>query len=211
MTFDDAFDHWCETLRAAGFAVGSFLNAPATDATIDSLQAQIGFDLPNDLRALYLRADGQTPPFGLTDPFPGEVVLPFFGTYDFISTERALGAYEQWKQIFDEAGDQFSYNFDEFCTVRDGDPVIKAYWQPGWLPFSIDGGGNSYAVDLSPPSNGSYGQVILIGPDEDERRVLAPSLCEFLIRLSKLDLVFHESSDVWRCFDIERLSPKTTS
>ncbi len=76
------------------------------------------------------------------------------------------------------------------------------------MPFSLDGGGNSYAIDLSPAPGGEYGQVILIGSDEDERRVLASSLAELLARATRnLDInaqIADQDKGVWRLFNIER-------
>ncbi len=92
-----------------------------------------------------------------------------------------------------------------FCiTPRAGDPpVAREYWRRGWFPFAIDGGGNAYAVDLSPVPGGTYGQIILTGSDEDERRVLAPSLTAFLIEAAKCDPVWEEGDGPVRFFEIE--------
>lgn len=209
MSFELAYSHWCAALVALGFAVGSHLNPPATEYDLEHVEQRIGFALPEDLKELYRKADGQTPPFGLKDAAPGSVVMPFFGSYDFIPLSDALRQYESWKQIYDEAGDDFDADFNEgIISVRGADPVYPEYWRPGWFPFSIDGGGNSYAVDLSPPPAGVYGQVIVIGPDEDVRRVLAPSLTALLSFAATLRLEFQEANGVWRMFDLERFPPK---
>ncbi|HXV91932.1 MAG TPA: SMI1/KNR4 family protein, partial [Pseudonocardia sp.] len=34
------------------------------------------------------------------------------------------------------------------------------WWNPGWVPFAEDGGGNLYCVDLAPGERGVRGQVI---------------------------------------------------
>jgi len=207
MTMDLAFDVWSAALERAGFAVENFLNAPADESTIDGLQAGIGLPLPPDFRALYRKADGQMDSYHIKAADPGKVVMPFFGSYDFISLGRVAKQYNLWNGIFTDAGENFSRDFDH-CTARNGDPVYAEYWRPGWLPFSVDGGGNSYAVDLSPAPGGTYGQVILIGPDEDERRVLAPSLSQLLLdAASQVNIsaqIADQNKGIWRLFDIER-------
>jgi cell wall assembly regulator SMI1 len=211
MSFDQSYDLWCKALNGIGFAVEAFLNPPASEVELRTLQDEIGFALPDDLRALYLKANGQVDVFRAESAGPGEIVTPFFGAYDFISIERALTNYRLWKGIFDEYGAKFHESFNEgIIRVREGDPVYPEYWRPGWLPFSIDGGGNSYAVDLSPPTSGTYGQVIVIGSDEDERRVLAPSISAFLEIATTRRLEFEEGEGIWYCFDIERLSSPTS-
>ena len=67
-----------------------------------------------------------------------------------------------------------------------GHPVKKHYSHALWLPLATDGGGNSLAFDLDPASGGTRGQIIIIGADEDERRVLAPGIGAFLAGLAPL-------------------------
>jgi len=176
MSFDAVFDAYCDFHMGRGFAVRHFLNPPASVAEIAAAEDAIGFALPEDLKALWRRTDGQPDPSRINNPAPGTVVCPLFGQYNFTSVAKSLLIYKGWRDIYEDAGDQFDENFNDVIVVRGSDPVAHEYWRPGWVPFTIDGGGNSYAVDLSPPEGGTYGQVIVIGPDEDLRRVLAPSL-----------------------------------
>jgi len=57
-----------------------------------------------------------------------------------------------------------------------------------WWPLAEDGGGNHLMVDLDPPPGGTVGQVLVAGPDEDERRVLAPGVGAYLAALLDADL-----------------------
>lgn len=203
-SFPDIFLAWLAFLASLGFRADAHLRPPATPLALAAAEKEIGFALPDDLRALYLEADGQSDPFEITDPSPGTLVMPFFGAYDFVPLDRALDEYRTWMGVYEDRGD----DFNAMITVRGGDPVHREYWRPGWFPFAIDGGGNAYAVDLSPPPGGAYGQVILIGPDEDERRVLAPSLGEFLLKASRLrdpriDRAPPEDHSPWASFDAE--------
>lgn len=180
MTFDQAFDAWLARHKENGSAVAGFLNPPATSAALDAAEKQIGFALPDDLRRLWLRTDGQHDIYAIADPAPGRVLSPLFGEYPLLSVGEALEVYSVWLEIWTEAGDRFHDDYNEgVITSREGDPVYPDYWRPGWLPFAWDNG-NGYAVDLSPAPGGSVGQVILIGRDENERRVLGSSITAFL-------------------------------
>jgi cell wall assembly regulator SMI1 len=204
MSFELAYTQWCDSLIAIGFAVGSFLNPPVAEHHLRAAEAQIGFALPDDLKALYRTADGQRPSFEVRDASPGVVVTPFFGAYDFIPLSDALTYYSDRKRVYDAASDAAGEDFNAFITVRGSDPVYPEYWRPGWFPFAVDGGGNAYAVDLSPAPGGAYGQVIVIGPDEFERRVLAPSITDLLLSASARPPEI-EGEGFWRIFDAEQL------
>src|SRR5262245_30991507 len=136
MSFEKAFSDWCVALNGIGFAVETFLNPPATDAEVGQLEDEIGFALPDDLKALYFKANGKVDVFRAESAAPGAIIAPFFGAYDFISAERALSNYRVWNGIYKEYGDEFHESFNEgIITVRNADPVYAEYWRPGWLPF----------------------------------------------------------------------------
>jgi cell wall assembly regulator SMI1 len=200
--FKPTFEAWLGFLNGLGFAAEAHLNPPATEAEIAAAEAEIGFRLPDDLRALYLRADGQRSLDDPVDPAPGKIVTPLFGGYDFVTLSRAMDDYRVWDGVIDDwdEGD----DPHEFITLRAGDPpVAREYWRRGWFPFAIDGGGNAYAVDLSPVPGGTYGQIILIGSDEDERRVLAPGLAAFLAAALNVEPVWEEGDGPLRFFEID--------
>lgn len=180
MQFQIVFDGWLSVLLSAGVAASAHMNPAATEAQIEAFEIEVGYALPEDLRALYRIADGQVDPWRITDPAPGTKVAPLFGSYLFLSLERAQSEYESWQDIRDQSGENFADDYND-TVLRPGDPPVYAeYWRPGWVPFSADGSGNHYAVDLSPPPGGNVGQIIVFGADESIRKVLAPSLTEFL-------------------------------
>lgn len=200
--FDAAWADWLAFLSSLGFAAEAHLRPPATEAELAGVEAEIGFALPADLRALYLLADGQTELRTIEDPAPGTTVAPLFGGYEFVSLSRATADYHVWEDVLNDWPQ--GHDPHAFITLRAGDPpVARKYWQRGWLPFAIDGGGNAYAVDLSPPPGGTWGQVIVIGSDEDERRVLAPSLAAFLAEAAAREPIPDEEDGHVRYFEME--------
>lgn len=178
MSLREALAGWILHLATLVASPESLLNPPAAEAQIAAVEREIGFAFPQDLRDLYLLADGQHL------PDTAEVPL-LFGQYGFVPLEEALEEYRTWKSVHDDEKDSFSETYN-WTTARAGDPVHPDYWRPGWFPITLDWGGNAYAVDLSPAPGGTYGQVILIGRDEDERRVLAPSLSAFFRKVAQL-------------------------
>lgn len=178
MSLREALLGWLAHLTFLGAPAESILNPPTDAAQITAAEREIGFEFPPELRELYLMADGQR------IPETAEVPL-LFGDYGFVPLKEALQDYRAWKSVYDDDKDEFDEIYN-WTTVRAGDPVHKDYWRPGWFPIALDWGGNAYAVDLSPAPGGTYGQVILIGSDEDERRVLAPSLSAFFMKAAQL-------------------------
>jgi cell wall assembly regulator SMI1 len=198
--FTQALAAWLAFLASLG--VDMQLNPPASEERIAAAESEIGFRLPDDLRALYGVADGQREPSEIVPGAGFSATGFFFGRYAFASLEEALTEYRAWREIHDEAGEAFASTYD-WTRARAGDAVHPDYWRPGWFPFATDGGGNSYAVDLSPPPGGTYGQVIVIGRDEDERRVLAPGLTEFLRQTAQRAPQVAERDGRFVSFDME--------
>jgi cell wall assembly regulator SMI1 len=198
ITLGEALEAWLKRFDERKIEMRKQLNPPASAEQIAKLEKKTGIKLPDDLRVLYLIANGQQDPFKVTyrTGQPNIIELPFplaadafvgnlFGSYDFLSTIEAEKEWENWRVIYSGSSQAERDDFDAHVEVRPGDPVRKHYANLRWLPFARDGGGNSYAVDMDPAEGGRMGQVIVIGPDEDLRRVLAPSLKEFLVASSK--------------------------
>jgi cell wall assembly regulator SMI1 len=199
MTFDAALLAWLAFLSSLGVDMRSHVYPPASAARIAAAEAGIGHAFPEDLRALYRFADGQLSPEETERCHPGAAGAAFFGEYEFFPLADALGSYRAWAEVSAELG----ASADQGITARAGDPVHAEYWRPGWFPFASDGGGNFYAVDLSPAPGGSYGQVIVIGRDEDERRVLAPSLSAFLAQAAARRPPISDREERWISFKME--------
>ncbi len=217
---------WLKVLSSHGCEISYFLNPGASIDDIKAVESSIGYEFTDDLKALYSWADGQQEYFADADrrivhyedggadmiydldPSPGQYLCPLLGHYFFDSLALSIKSYAGWLQIADELTEEELNH--SFITVRPGHAVDRAYFKKGWLPISSDGGGNSFAVDFDPPEGGTYGQIIVMGPDEDERRVIASSITELLIRASTCDSLNPEYSnngrgtaDIFMSFDME--------
>jgi cell wall assembly regulator SMI1 len=172
----------------AGYAVAEMVRPPATGEQLAAAERAIGRRLPPDLAALYQLSDGQLdspdilgrPPRG-HDRDRGRWLGPLFGDgWAFNTLQKLQAEYQSWVQMHDQYSPAELAEFDEFVKVRDGDPVKPLYMSADWIPFATDGGGNSLAADLAPEPAGAVGQVIVMGSDEDLRRVIAPNVPDLL-------------------------------
>lgn len=74
------------------------------------------------------------------------------------------------------------YDFDNTLplTSTPSGAIKKKYFHIKWIPILSDFGGNYIGIDLDPDTNGTKGQVIIFGRDEEDMFVLANSWDEFL-------------------------------
>jgi cell wall assembly regulator SMI1 len=213
---------WIDLLEASGFAVRAVLRPPATNAELDILEMVTGLRLTDEIRAFYHLNDGQRarPTLGMirdgtAEPWPSAAV-PTFGFYSFLDTQAAASSWTGWKDVAHDQGADGMAAMAEPVTVPEPDKVKREYWIPGWLPFTLDGGGNSLAFDLDPEPGGTVGQVIIIGSDEDDRHVLGSGIGDFLQRLidawraGQYEIETDEGDDV-RYYDLPLLRGRPAS
>ena len=182
-----AWSAWLTALEAKGISARSVVRQGASEEQISDLEQSVGARLPQEARELYRLADGQEDIFKIDDLASGRVLAPLFGGYEFNSLEEIAVQWANWREIRDQhTPAELDDFFNDSVEVRGHDPVRKLYTHESWIPFATDGGGNSLALDLDPTSGGTRGQIIVIGSDEDQRRVLAPGLAAFLATLASL-------------------------
>jgi cell wall assembly regulator SMI1 len=88
----------------------------------------------------------------------------------------ADGKYEVNRHIFD-----YDNMFDFTSTPENA--IKKKYFYHKWLPLFSDYGGNYIGIDLDPDKNGTKGQVINFGRDEQDMFVLAENLESFFDKM----------------------------
>jgi cell wall assembly regulator SMI1 len=139
------------------------LKAPVTEAALADAERQLQVQLPEEYRWWLARHDGSEE-YG---PAP-EQLLPL---------EEVLRIWELHEQL-----------------ARDGvfagapvaaDPAVRStWWNPRWIPFTGDGAGNHWCLDLDPANGGRIGQVVGFWHDHKERAVEAPSFGAWLAQLA---------------------------
>lgn len=163
----ERLDHW---LNANLPELGDDLAPGCSDTEIAEFELLVGRTFPESLKALYRWHDGQR---------GGADTGPFFGL-DFLSLADARAHWESWKKVVDDASQDDMAELSEFCTSATPGAVKVAYANAYWIPFAYDHGGNHLGVDLDPGDNGTVGQVINFGRDEENKFVLAGSVAAFL-------------------------------
>jgi cell wall assembly regulator SMI1 len=170
---------WVDRLEGHGWGARAMLRPPAGDDVIAAAGEVVG-GFPDELAALYRLADGQ-----IETRYVQGLRTNLFPCHEFLSLAGASRAWQGWADIRREYRPE---DFDDMITVRGDDPVHRSYTRAAWWPLAEDGGGNHLMVDLAPPPGGAVGQVLVAGPDEDERRVLAPSITAYLTALLATEL-----------------------
>lgn len=141
--------HWPEGLYD--------LNPPATDAEISALETALGVRLPADFIACLKIHNGQKALAG-----------GLFDGAEFLSTAAILTQWEIWKGLLDEG------DFDSILSNPELG-IKNDWWNARWIPFTHNGGGDHYCLDLDPDDRGFCGQIITMWHDMGDRNIQGKS------------------------------------
>ena len=161
----------------SGLSRAATLNPPVSGEEIRNWERGVGRSIPPELKALWTQSDGQRqddPPQSGT--YPAALIDGFV----LLSAKESRQEWEMWRDLSVQEGPEGMRSFAEAVIVDPNTPVRKQYWNTAWLPFARDGSGNGFALDFDPTAQGRPGQVIIYGPDEDYRYVVADGLGELL-------------------------------
>lgn len=151
------------------------LNPPATDTEIEELKTTLGVDLPDDFISVLKIHNGQK----------GDSAW-LFDSQEFLSTHRIIEEFNTWKNLLE------SELHGKVSTPDDG--VKSDWWNVNWIPFTSDGCGDHYCIDLSPTANGTKGQIITLWYELAEREIVSKSFSswfdEYIEQLYSGDLVY---------------------
>ena len=149
---------------------GFCLNEPASEEELGQVQRQVGQTLPDDVRALYLLADGQS---------RGEQCLPLFGDgYWFLSLDEMAS---WWQMNLEVHQGEMSA---EAMYGRQG--AVYGYdWHPAWVPLASRERGDSLVIDFVPTPMGASGQIVRYRDDDEDRDHLAMSVTAMLGALER--------------------------
>jgi cell wall assembly regulator SMI1 len=120
------------------------LQKPATEIQFDELEKTIGKSLPADFKALYLWHNG------LDDE---ENFGSLFYGMDLFPVNRIIEQY-LYKKDSDASKSTPLQKADKEIDPDNIDNI-------DWIKFAFDGSLTGLFIDLSPSSNGNYGQIIL--------------------------------------------------
>ena len=153
------------------------LNPPATDYEIEELTKILGVELPSDFLNVLRTHNGQK----------GESAW-LFDSQEFLSTHRIIEEFNTWKNLLNTQLQGKSSTPDE--------GVKNDWWNTNWIPFTSDGCGDHYCLDLSPTNTGTKGQIITLWYESGEREIVAPSFSlwfeEYVEQLYSGELIYSE-------------------
>lgn len=148
--------HWPEGLAS--------LNPPATDDEIAALEQALGVRLPQDYVDCLRVHNGQSDGAG-----------GLFDNSEFLSTTAVLDQWAVWKDLL-ASGEFEGITSEPQAGIRDD------WWNARWIPFTHNGGGDHYCLDLAPAEGGQLGQVITMWHDAGDREIEAASFGAWLAR-----------------------------
>ncbi|QDV21659.1 SMI1 / KNR4 family protein [Gimesia panareensis] len=142
------------------------LQEGATPQEVDTFSREIGFVIPEDVREWFMWKNGQVHQ-------PHLNVL--FG-FELLTLSDSLREWRFWQTVSD-----MNEEFAESCKSYPNDAILPAYTTPGWIPIAKTSGPADYlGIDLNPGPEGTVGQVINFGRNEEKKCVAGVSLADFL-------------------------------
>jgi cell wall assembly regulator SMI1 len=142
--------------------------AGAGEEEIRAFEREVGFRLPEDLRASFALHNGSEDTF-LLDHGP---LLPL------AEVLRQRDQYRQWQE-------QEGWGRSEaYATEVVGGAIKPAWWNPLRLPLT-DNSGDHIIADFDPSEGGCPGQIIEHDHEVGPRGVLAPSFGEWLAAIAE--------------------------
>ncbi|MEQ9944254.1 SMI1/KNR4 family protein [Pectobacterium aroidearum] len=146
------------------------LNPGATQNELDAFIQHIGVAVPDDFLALYRWHNGQRM----------EQNTGLWYGMSFLPLASVMQEVDGWREIVNTSSDDDLTSLNYGMSSTPPHYVKPVYANPLWIPFAYDWGGNYLAVDLDPDVQGTRGQVINCGRDEERKIAIAPSLDAFL-------------------------------
>ena len=148
-----------------------------TVAELARIESELGKPLPKDLRALYQRFNPQD---------SGWLVFPeATDDEDLLYGLQIIGLSNTATRSWFCAPARYQQFSTGAMLTAPLDPTGKVQGLAHsdlWFQFAQDGGGNSYAVDLTPGPQGTYGQVLFINHEESAgAHWVADSLTQLMV------------------------------
>jgi cell wall assembly regulator SMI1 len=163
-------------------------NPPATAAKIASAEQFIGLQLPNEVRAAYLRFDGTTrEPWihgGVNKPQGPALFLPF---YDWVSLDRMVSLWKEMRRLRD-----LLVSDGTWADIASPDMLVHSRrqtwrawpmgWHDHWIPLGDSADPCKVYIELAPAPAGRVGQLICTHEGDLNTEVMAGSFNEYLER-----------------------------
>jgi cell wall assembly regulator SMI1 len=150
------------------------LRPGASKTEIAALEGHLDVRLPESLKAFLSVHDGQDEGVGSMS----EVGL--VGGQLLLSVEGIRQEWDIWRSLDEDA---MNVDCAAFMASHPEGFIKPMYTNRLWIPLTKDRCGNHMGLDYDPDKNGSCGQVIRFGRNEDTKRLIAGSFEDFVGKL----------------------------
>lgn len=147
-------DKLIEAMKSKLDILDDFMNEGASEEEIRALELHIGLDLPESLRYLLKKYNGE------------KTYLGIMGCYNLLSVQEIK---REWDFIV-ETTKQENFEKDYIYlakSVYQSGYVHQTLYDKGRIPFAHDGSGEFLAIDYFPDTLGNKGQIVYLGLGED--------------------------------------------
>jgi cell wall assembly regulator SMI1 len=148
----------------------SDLNPGVTEDELRAFAAAINAPLPAEYVALYRWHNGQKMEIH-TGPWYGLIFIPL---------TRVLSEWQSWVDVLRQSKPETLASLNSGNSSVPPRFVRCLYASDRWIPFAYDWAGNYLGIDLDPDEDGTIGQVINFGRDEERKIAIAPNIEEFV-------------------------------
>jgi cell wall assembly regulator SMI1 len=146
------------------------LNDGATDEMIINAEEKMGIKFPNDFKESLKIHNGQKGNFD----YPGLI-----GGYELLSLDNIVEEWQVWTNLLNDG------EFNDWDELIFNTNKVKSdqWWRTKWIPITANGGGDHHCLDLDPTEKGSFGQVIEMWHDDENRELVGDSFkqCFYII------------------------------
>jgi cell wall assembly regulator SMI1 len=158
------------------------LRPPATEAQIAELEALLELRFPEEIRAAYLRHDGQCEGEDWLIPAGNGWPKLFVVTGCWCNLRQMKAIWQIQFETRWETRAEFPDMYPQYNRSWDALEVRPGRWNRAWIPISINPSLYNLYVDMAPAPAGKLGQII-VDDDEDEAVVVLPGLNVYLTAL----------------------------
>ncbi|WP_244835000.1 SMI1/KNR4 family protein [Clostridium sp. BJN0001] len=139
-------------------------NSGTTIEEINKIEQQMDILFPEDLKQLYMIINGDN-----------KHIFGFVNGLNMLSLEEMYTTWKSWREFDDDK----ELNDKKYYSSLPQKSIKCRYTNSLWIPIAHDCSSNYFGIDLDPDVNGTIGQIINFGRDENHKKVFASSLKKF--------------------------------
>jgi cell wall assembly regulator SMI1 len=161
------------------------LKNAASEKDFEKIESFLGNELPMAFKEFYSIHNGQV-----------WTHLTLFDGDRLLSLAEILEEWNTWNAVMPEIDINTRNQFGQPATSLPDAGIKADWWNSSWIPFTSNGCGDSFCIDLSPTSEGTNGQIIRMWHDDPARELIASSFKEWIeTYVTDLEKGVYESSN----------------